>query len=371
MYAINLEVTRTFEDGSHEVRAFIISDTEPTSFPTNGKDVTNMNETETFAPFTIIQVLNPTGMYILNESGTFVKQTGGSSEPVLIEKSVTANGIYSAAEDEADGYSSVNVEVSGDYDITGEVIVSDEDATKYYIDVTIPNTVTKLSDELFYQIRGLRSVNLPSNLTHIGDKVFYNCEGLMNIELPNSLTNIGSNAFFGCISLTAIEFPDNLIQIDSSAFLGCEGLISIEIPNNIVDLGSNAFKNCTNLVSVILPNNLKVIKQGIFSFCSNLTSINFPDEMTIIESSAFQSCRNLTFIDLPDKVSKIQAYAFRWCENLTNITCRATTPPTIQANSFQNVPATCTIYVPASSVDTYKAATNWSARADYIQAIPS
>lgn len=39
--------------------------------------------------------------------------TGGGSPPVLITKSITANGTYDAEDDDADGYSSVTVNVSG------------------------------------------------------------------------------------------------------------------------------------------------------------------------------------------------------------------------------------------------------------------
>lgn len=38
---------------------------------------------------------------------------GGGSQPVLITKSITQNGTYNASSDNADGYSSVNVNVSG------------------------------------------------------------------------------------------------------------------------------------------------------------------------------------------------------------------------------------------------------------------
>ena len=197
MYAVNLEVTRTFEDGSHEVRAFIISDTEPTSFPINGKDVTNMNETETFAPFTIIQVLNPTGMYILNESGTFIKQTGGSSEPVLIEKSITANGIYSAAEDEADGYSSVNVEVSGGGDISTNSFTHIEESDYEALATKDPDTlylveVTDISSEMTEgPLRILKKIMKGDN------QIFPKIKSGYEYYLENYTTPTQANAYQG------------------------------------------------------------------------------------------------------------------------------------------------------------------------------
>jgi hypothetical protein len=47
----------------------------------------------------------------------------------------------------------------------------------------------------------------------------------------------------------------------------------------------------------------------------------------------------------------------------------ATTPPALSANALNDAHA-CPIYVPAASVDAYKAASVWRWFADYIQAIP-
>lgn len=49
-----------------------------------------------------------------------IAQNGGGGSATLIEKSITENGTYSAADDEADGYSQVTVEVSGGGSYTPE-----------------------------------------------------------------------------------------------------------------------------------------------------------------------------------------------------------------------------------------------------------
>ena len=56
--------------------------------------------------------------------------------------------------------------------------------------------------------------------------------------------------------------------------------------------------------------------------------------------------------------------------NATSITFLSTTPPTAGINVFENM-GNIPIYVPAESVETYKAATNWVTYADRIQAIPN
>ena len=78
---------------------------------------------------------------------------------------------------------------------------------------------------------------------------------------------------------------------------------------------------------------------------------------------------NVTSITLPSGVTSIGTSAFYDCSALMKLTVLASTPPTLNSNSLSNVPATCSIRVPAGSVAAYKAAPNWSDRAAYITAI--
>lgn len=147
-------------------------------------------------------------------------------------------------------------------------------------------------------------------------------------------------------------------------------ITSIDIPAGTTTIGNYALSGCNRLTSVTIPNSVTTIGNNAFLFCSGLTSITIPESVTSIGSSAFQNCNGLTAIIIPDSVTTINGKAFHSCTGLTSITCLATTPPTLGTNVFQSVPATCPIYVPAASVNAYKAANYWSTRADYIQAIP-
>ncbi len=69
--------------------------------------------------------------------------------------------------------------------------------------------------------------------------------------------------------------------------------------------------------------------------------------------------------------TSIGDYAFSSCSSLTAITCEAITPPTIGGDyTFYNVNKTIPLYVPAESVESYKAADYWKEFTN-IQAIPS
>ena len=56
----------------------------------------------------------------------------------------------------------------------------------------------------------------------------------------------------------------------------------------------------------------------------------------------------------------IGSYMFYNCTGLTLITSNATTPPTLQSNTFTNVPKNIPVYVPCGCLSTYKANQYWN-----------
>lgn len=122
-------------------------------------------------------------------------------------------------------------------------------------------------------------------------------------------------------------------------------LTSIIIPNSVKSIGHFAFKGSSLLTSVIISNNVTKIEDQAFNSCSKLTSITIPNSVTSIGSSALEIGSST---------------------NKATITMLPTTPPTIQSNTFI-ASKLQKIIVPAGTGATYKAATNWSNFADYIE----
>ena len=67
------------------------------------------------------------------------------------------------------------------------------------VSITIPNTVTNISDEAFFEFSSLTSVTIPNSVTTIGNNAFTQCSGLTSVTIPISVTSIGMHAFQGCI----------------------------------------------------------------------------------------------------------------------------------------------------------------------------
>lgn len=109
----------------------------------------------------------------------------------------------------------------------------------------------------------------------------------------------------------------------------------------------------TNLVNFALAYNV-----GITSLKTIATSV--------IGESIFNNT-NTTHLTLVDLCSATTRIGWRSFPAVDTLICRATTPPTISSQAFISAPLS--IKVPASSVNAYKSATNWSTYASIITAI--
>ena len=258
--------------------------------------------------------------------------------------------------------------------------------------VTIGNSVTSIGINAFWHCSGLTSVTIPSSVTSIGINAFRGCTGLTSVTIPNSVTSIGYCAFHECRSLTSVTIPNSVTSIGDFAFYYCTGLTSVivengntvydsrdncnaiietatntliagckntTIPNSVTSIGNCAFEGCTGLTSLTIPNSVTSIGEYAFYGCTGLTSVTIPNSVTSIEYAAFSSCTGLTSLTIPNSVTSIGSWAFVSCSGLTSITCEATTPPTLGSSVFMDVDKSIPLYVPAQSVDLYKAADQW------------
>ena len=124
-------------------------------------------------------------------------------------------------------------------------------------DVTIPSRykgkpVTTIGHAAFFN-SAVTSVTIPDSVTSISDDAFVNCPQLTNISIPNSVTYIGFSAFNSCTSLKSITLPSSLSTIQSYAFYNCENLKTIRIPVSVTSIGNYAFDVCPSLMTVTYP----------------------------------------------------------------------------------------------------------------------
>ena len=247
--------------------------------------------------------------------------------------------------------------------------------------VVINNGVTSIGNCAFLLCTGLTSITIPNSVTSIGNYAFYECTELTSVTIPNSVTSIGEGAFLACSGLTSVTIP-NVTSIGLGAFFHCTGLTSINVAEDNLNYASIDgvlySKDKKTLImypqgktgSVTIPNSVTSIGAAAIEGCTGLTSITIPNSVTSIGERAFFGCTGLTSLTIPNSVTSIGSSAFYKCTGLTSMTVEATNPPyyssTYNIVSNYNIP----LYVPAASVDAYKAADEWK-KFTNIQAIPA
>ena len=192
--------------------------------------------------------------------------------------------------------------------------------------------------------------------------------GCSTTQIPNGVTALENGAFQYVQGLGNFVIPSTVASLGSSVFNGSD-IKSVVIPEGVTAIPISCFANCEELETVILPSTLKEIGSSAFIRNYKLKHINFPEGLTTIGDWAFQS-HVLETIDLPSTLTSIGRDAFRenGSGNITFIV-RAINPPTITMwNNTPNLPY-ASYYVPAESIEAYKAADGWSNYASQIQAI--
>ena len=219
-------------------------------------------------------------------------------------------------------------------------------------EVEIPNDVTEIKSNAFFECSDLTSITIPDSVTTIGGRAFGYCSGLTSVTIGSGVTSVGESAFERCINLTSITIPDSVTTIGRWAFGYCRNLRSITIPSSVTSIGEGAFEgrfetesievavgnpaydsrdNCNAIIetasntliagcnNTVIPSTITSIGGGAFYGCYRLTSITIPDSVTTIGGHAFECCSNLKSITIPSSVTSIGSSAFCGCDELESI----------------------------------------------------
>lgn len=187
---------------------------------------------------------------------------------------------------------------------------------------------------------------------------------------------LGDTIIDGGTQLAGLYFVRNLNsktikKIFPAAFYN-SGLITRVDCQALEEIGDHAFYWCDSLESFNFSSVKKIESFGLtHTIISGV--VRLPN-IVEINSNAFDSSRKITTLDIGEKCTNIGANLWgSMVPSTLTIVCRATTPPDLSGTLFYSwlIPKTFKIYVPDASVDTYKAATNWSTYADNINALSS
>lgn len=140
----------------------------------------------------------------------------------------------------------------------------------------------------------------------------------------------------GATAKGAIKMPATGTSVGASAFSGNDGITSVDF-NNVTKIERSAFQSTKKLAS-ITGAKIQVIEKMAF---------------------ALSSIKEAT---LPETLTSIGVMAFMNCKNLAKVTVLATTPPAVQANTFNGINADAVLYVPKGKKADYEAQANWKSK---------
>lgn len=282
--------------------------------------------------------------------------------------------------------------------------------TNFTGNITIPSSVTTIESRAFNRT-GITSFSTNDTMTSFNANIIGDCQNLLSVYIGKAITSFdGYDGYWPNVTSivvnsenTTYDSRDNCnAVISTSSNQMRKGCTTTVIPSSVTSLSSHCFKEC-NIQSIVIPDSVTsfgdetfmasglqsiTIGTGVtqipyrcFHSCTSLTSIDLPDNVTSIDGGssssneyygAFNSCTSLTTVTIGTGVTSIENNAFNGCTSLSSVTIKATTPPTLGgSNVFDNNASGRKIYVPAESVDAYKAASNWKKYAADIEAIPS
>ncbi len=176
----------------------------------------------------------------------------------------------------------------------------------------------------------IRTVILPDRLSAIAPEAFYNCVNLQSVNVPNSVHAIGHKAFVGCESLTEPVYNATIFAFMPRNYCG-----AYSIPEGIVSVAAYAF-NCVASEE-----------------CIGVTEITIP--------SSVERC-GVSALGMPF-LQKMTCYA------VTPPTCDSTTFSCffedigVAVLTNRSIP----VYVPAESVAAYQAAEVWK---EFLNILP-
>ena len=244
-------------------------------------------------------------------------------------------------------------------------------------------SVTAYTDSSNYVEYTGTSLTIPKEVTHGG--VTYT---VTDIEHPNlwgatlqSVTVASDNEFLSSQNgvifnkdktvllwypcgkpATSYTVPSGVIELEENSFRDIDALTSVTLPNGLKTIGNDTLWDCQNLTTLNLPSSLESI--GFYSMQRiKVSSMVVPENITALYGYFLSSCPELTSVVLPSTLTEIYQDSFSYDPKLKTVTCKAATPPVIEADKdvFKDTPIgfVTTLRVPAGSKALYQAAEGW------------
>ena len=102
-----------------------------------------------------------------------------------------------------------------------------------------------------------KEIVIPDKVTNNGhtftvtkiDNEAFKGAAFTKVTLPSTITTVSEGAFSGCTKLTDVAFADEVTTIGKQALVGCTALKELDL-NKVANIAAEAFKGCTTLATM-------------------------------------------------------------------------------------------------------------------------
>lgn len=262
--------------------------------------------------------------------------------------------------------------------------------------------ITTLDSQAFYYARSLASITIPSSITTGGSGALSRCESLKTVTW-NSSTLTNANVT-GCSYVTEFKTDNPALAVVDGCLYSADKTILYAVPpkktsytwlGTETTIGEQSFRSSSINTAMVFPSTVTTIEATPFYDYLALTSLDLsatavttlsavlrvsssqtsctqfilPSGLVSITGNLVNGVGGLTSITIPSTVTSI-TNGTQWMKNFQYITFAGETPPTISGGVLTTGTVEA-IYVPASSVDTYKSLSFFANVTNLIQAIPT
>lgn len=202
----------------------------------------------------------------------------------------------------------------------------------------------------------------------------------LNIKVQAVGTNFNSSEFSNVAEWAYVNVngTPGLAYSVSGTDVACTGIgtavaTNIEIASEynglpVKYIDPRAFNENQTITSVVIPYSVSLVKDLAFRKCINLILVDMSDGVTQLRTSAFYGCVSLKNIFIPKTVTRIDTGAFGGCTSLKRVDMsnHESIPTLGSTDVFSSTHTDLQIKVPASLIDEWKNASNWSDLASKI-----
>ena len=272
--------------------------------------------------------------------------------------------------------------------------------------LVLPNAITRIDNGAFRNCSFTGPLTIPNSVTSIGATAFTGCSGFTGaLIIPNYVTTIGSGAFGNCTGFTSLTIGSAVNEIDYQAFYNLTGItgdvvvLASQPPTLVPDFYNPIATIFENMPSTTLrvpfgsrqaytqsdwtvhfttfiedeyavigeyryhgnsDNTLTIVEHldgvaatGFKTIPGTITVNESTYTVNAIGEDVFKGS-DISGVVIPSTITSIGANAISNCPNLINVEVKATTPPTLGNNTFNNIPC-YSLNVPCGCTAAYEA----------------